>query len=61
MCRCPREAPHLKLGARAIVKLPLPQYSSSRSCPVLPRVILLAHVSIFSHMPPLGWLKAPST
>ncbi len=60
-CRCPRGTPRLKLGASAIVKLPLPQYSSSRSCSLLPRVILLAHASIFSHMPPLGWLKAPST
>ena len=43
------------------MKLPLPQYSSSMSCSLLPRVTFFAHVSIFSHMPPFGWLKAPST
>ena len=53
--------PRLKLGARATVKLPLPQYSSSRSASELPRVTPAAHVSIFSHMRPFGWLKPPST
>jgi len=37
----------LKLGARAMVKFPLPQYSSSMSCSLLPWVTFLAHVSIF--------------
>ena len=50
-----------KLGASASVKLPLPQYSSSRSWPEEPAVAERAQDSIWRHMPALGWLKEAST
>ncbi|MNZ90137.1 hypothetical protein D3C78_1090910 [compost metagenome] len=41
------------------VKLPLPQYSSSRSSSRSPSASK-AQLSIFWQMRPLGWVKAPS-
>ncbi|MNE68935.1 hypothetical protein D3C80_1646260 [compost metagenome] len=49
-----------KLRARASEKLPLPQYSSSRS-PFAPWVTFSAHSSICTFMAALGWVKLFST
>ena len=47
-------------GASATVKLPLPQYSSSRS-PPMPAARARAQPSILRLTPPLGWVKLPSS
>ncbi len=52
---------HLKLDASGMVKLALPQYSSSRSAPRLPAVAACAQPSMCWHMTPFGCEKAPST
>ena len=47
-----------KSGARAMVKLPLPQYSSTR-LPPRPVACWQAQASIWRLMPALGWVKLP--
>ena len=48
-----KDSAHPKLGARATVKLPLPQYSSSRS-PLHCSVTWVAHCSMYLHTAPFG-------